>query len=120
MVMRAVRLSIVLTGLGFAAGCADGDHDVARVTIDMPCGSDRDCPTGFRCEADADHGPPITLCESSDPAITCPPGYVTSGRIGQVFCKQRGRVGARSGRGSTSITARGADRLGHGRGGTGL
>jgi hypothetical protein len=105
MVKQAIR-HIVLLG-GFLAACSpDGSGEVARVTIDMRCGTNLDCPSGFRCESEAEHGPPITLCESSDPDLTCPPGFDTKIGFGQTFCKPRSRAGARASRATTSSTMR--------------
>jgi hypothetical protein len=123
-VQQAVRLGVVLAGWLFAAACgADRDDNTARVIIDMRCGSNADCPTGFACAAEAEHGPPTTMCQSGDPTVGCPHGYQTQVGYGQTFCKPPGSVGARSGRGSTSMTARGqtAGRAGgRARGGNGL
>src|SRR5262245_12054551 len=76
MVERTARLSISLAGHVFAVACGMNEAgDLARVTIDMRCESNRDCPAGFACNAEAEHGPPTTTCDSGDPAVTCPPGY---------------------------------------------
>jgi hypothetical protein len=120
MVDRAVCLSVLLSALVAAAsgGCAERDDNTARVTIDMRCASDADCPTGFACEADAEHGPPITMCESADTDVGCPAGYETRIGYAQTFCKPRGSVGSHSRRGSgpAAITVRDrrAARTGHG------
>jgi hypothetical protein len=102
MFKRTIRNTLLVGGLAFAAACSPGGSEVARVTIDMRCGSNRDCPSGFRCESEAEHGPPITLCESSDPDLTCPPGFDTKVGFGQTFCKPRSRAGARSSHATTS------------------
>ena len=88
------RLRIVCTGLCavlalavIGACSSDRDDNTARVTIDMRCGSNADCPTGFVCEADVEHGPPTTMCESFDAQLSCPSGYETQVGYGQTFCK---------------------------------
>jgi hypothetical protein len=94
MVKHAVR-SIFLSALAFAAGCGPGRSDsISAVTIEVPCGSTADCPSGFECTADVEHGPPTALCESQDPAATCPAGYDTKVLYGQVFCKPPAPVAA--------------------------
>lgn len=79
---------LMLSGLLFAVGCgASGPDAPPSVTIDVRCASSADCPRGFSCSSDVEHGPPITLCESTDPAATCPPGYDTKVIYGQTLCK---------------------------------
>jgi hypothetical protein len=96
MTMPALSRSLVLSALVFAAACAgERDDHPARVTIDMRCDSTADCPSGFSCASEDDHGPPTTMCESEAP-VTCPPGYKTKIGYGQTFCKPQGAAGARS------------------------
>lgn len=100
MVKHAVR-SLLLSALTFAAGCSPAHSDsISAVTIEVTCGSTADCPSGFECTADIEHGPPTALCESQDPAATCPAGYETKVMYGQIFCKPPAPVatGARAGR----------------------
>jgi hypothetical protein len=87
MVQHAVR-SILLSALAFAAGCSLGrSESISAVTIEATCGSTADCPSGFECTADIEHGPPTALCESQDPAAACPAGYETKVLYSQIFCK---------------------------------
>jgi hypothetical protein len=106
--MYAARLSVLVSGWLFVAAC-DIDHDdnLARVTIDMRCSSNADCPTDFRCDMDAEHGPPTTMCQSSDAAVSCPRGYETHVGYGQTFCKLGPSVESRSMEGASSVRARG-------------
>jgi hypothetical protein len=94
MVKHAVR-SLLLSALAFAAGCSLGHSDaISAVTIEVTCGSTAECPSGFECTADIEHGPPTALCESQDPAATCPAGYETKVLYGQMFCKPPASVAA--------------------------
>ncbi|TMQ09091.1 MAG: hypothetical protein E6J91_31415 [Deltaproteobacteria bacterium] len=102
MITHAIRLSL-LSGLLIAA-CGEGP-DVVRVTIDMRCDAKASCPAGFACMTETEHGPPTTLCESSDPAATCPPGYEAKVGYGQTFCKPHQGVSSRS-HASTSAPVR--------------
>jgi hypothetical protein len=100
MVKHAVR-SILLSVLAFAAGCSPGRSDsISAVTIEVTCGSTADCPGGFECTEDIEHGPPTALCESQDPAATCPAGYETKVLYGQMFCKPPASI---AGAGRTSV-----------------
>lgn len=105
MVTHAVRMSVLLSGLLLATACGEG-ADAVRVTIDMRCGANASCPAGFACTAETEHGPPTTLCESSDPTATCPPGYDTTVGYGQTFCRPHASVSSRS-HASTSVPVRG-------------
>lgn len=94
MVNRLVQLS-VLCAAALAAACSPArDDNSARVTIDVRCATNADCPSGFVCEAETEHGPPTTMCESEDPAASCPSEYETRVGYGQVFCVPR--VGVRA------------------------
>jgi hypothetical protein len=88
MVRQIVQLSVLCVAM-LAAACSASDENSARVMIDMRCGSSTDCPRGFSCEAEVEHGPPITMCESEDPGASCPREYETRVGYGQVFCIPR-------------------------------
>ena len=106
--IKQAASTALLGALLFAAGCdpvAD-DDTIASVTIDMRCDASTACPRGFSCVADAEHGPPTTMCESTDPDATCPSGYETKIGHGQTFCTPR--AGARNRRSTSAITVRGS------------
>lgn len=106
MVKQAARY-MLLSALALAAGCGPERSDsIAAVTIEVTCDSSADCPSGFECAADVDHGPPTALCESADPAATCPAGYETKSLYGQVFCKppaSNATHGSRAGRTADAV-----------------
>jgi hypothetical protein len=126
MIKRAIRLSLLLSGVVFTAACGtEADTDAARVTIDMRCGDSAACPTGFQCEAETEHGPPTTLCQSTDAEAECPAGFETQIGYSQIFCKPHGSSSAsvRSSRTSSVIVRdRKVGKWGVGgeRGGTGI
>lgn len=107
MVKHGVWLSGLLVAVGVANACGPGrDEYTARVTIDMRCSSSADCPRGFQCLLETEHGPPTTLCESDDPTSTCPNGFVTRVGYSQLFCLPH--LGVRSSAGAaSSMTATG-------------
>jgi hypothetical protein len=88
MVRQVLQLSVLWTAV-LAAGCSSRDENSARVMIDVRCDSNADCPRGFLCEPETEHGPPTTMCESDDPGATCPRDYETHVGYGQVFCIPR-------------------------------
>jgi hypothetical protein len=109
---HVVRLSLVaLVALVGVACDAERDDNTARVTIDMRCASNGDCPTGFECEIDAEHGAPISTCQSTDATMECPRGYETHIGYGQTFCTPRLRIESRGAGASAVVPSRG--RSGH-------
>jgi hypothetical protein len=87
MVKQAVRY-MLLSALAVAASCGPERNDsIATVTIEATCNSTAECPSGFECTAEVEHGPPTALCESRDPEATCPAGYDSKVLYGQIFCK---------------------------------
>jgi hypothetical protein len=104
MINSFVQLTVLAAAiLAAACGGSARDDDPAHVTIDKRCASNADCPRGFTCAAEDEHGPPTTMCESDDPAATCPREYETYVGHGQVFCIPR--PGARA-RGAVTRAAR--------------
>lgn len=94
MLTHAIRL-ILLSGWVLTTACGGGPEAV-RVTIDMRCGADARCPSGFECIAETEHGPPTTLCESQDPAASCPPGFEATRGYGLTFCTPHPGISSRS------------------------
>ena len=88
MIRQVLQLGVLCAAV-LAAACSSRDDSTARTTIDVRCGSNTDCPRGFSCEAETEHGPPTTMCASDDPAATCPREYETRVGYGEVFCIPR-------------------------------
>jgi hypothetical protein len=86
MVKQAVRYMWLLA-LALAACGPEHSDSIAAVTIVGTCNSTADCPSGFECNPDDEHGPPTALCESADPEASCPAGFETKVRYGQTLCK---------------------------------
>lgn len=88
MFRRAIHHCLFAAGLVSTAACGLGGPDaVSKVTIERACGTSADCPGGFACNLDSEHGAPVALCESSDAAASCPAGYQTKVLFGQTICK---------------------------------
>jgi len=95
MFTRAIRRCLFVAGLVSTAACGLGGPDgTSNVTIERQCSTSADCPSGFVCNVDSEHGPPVALCESSDPAASCPAGYQTKVLYGQTICKPSSTVSA--------------------------
>src|ERR1044071_1828402 len=78
MTARGMGSCLLLAGALSVTACGLGRSEpVSTVTIEMVCNTTAECPNGFECILDSEHGPPMRLCESSDPAAVCPVGYET-------------------------------------------
>lgn len=73
------------TACGFDTAAASG-----RLTIDVRCAADSDCPGAFACEGTG----AASVCRSDDTAAGCPVGYEAETEHGQTFCKPHGGTGS--------------------------
>ncbi len=87
---------------GLAVACSDtasnevrGTH-ADRVVLDVRCSTDSECPTGFECEVEQEHGTSTSYCKShvedgaaSAPATAsgCPAGFELELEEGRSLCK---------------------------------
>ncbi len=98
-------LSLLLSTLAFSTGCTDPGTGTAsdRVIIQQACAANADCPSGFECEIEAEHGVTTSFCQSDDEHSdgTCPAGFELEVEHGQSFCRPDGSGGG-SGGGSGS------------------
>lgn len=96
-ILQAIWRRLLAVGLVSLAACGLSRSDpVPTVTIEQQCLSNVDCPTDFQCLQDSEHGPPVRLCESTDPTATCPDGYETKVMYGQTFCRPPAPIMVRS------------------------
>ena len=81
------------------AGCNSGGGEdtvfsADAVVLDVRCSADADCPTGFECETEDEHGVEQSYCVSHDEdaaaAGQCPAGYELEEEHGGTFCKLHG------------------------------
>jgi hypothetical protein len=99
MVKMVKQAVLLLSALIFAAACgAERSGTITAVTIEATCSSTAECPAGFECTADIEHGPPTALCESADPDARCPAGYETKALYGQIFCRPPAPIAAQGAR----------------------
>jgi hypothetical protein len=84
---QVARSCILIASWLLESGCgSDGADTLVNATIDMRCRINADCPARYECVSEIEHGPPTTLCESEDPAATCPAGFEARRAYGQLFC----------------------------------
>jgi len=90
MFKHAVQISLVLASILLSACAEDATSTSRRAIIDQPCAGDVDCPSGFECEVEVEHGTTTSFCIAHDEAGTCPAGYELEIEHGQSFCKPHG------------------------------
>lgn len=70
------------------------------VVLDVRCDVDSDCPSGFECEDEVEHGVDTSYCVShDDDSGECPAGYELEVEHGGTFCKPHGGGGDDDGSG---------------------
>lgn len=96
--------SLILTTLLLVpAACAtDVTTDSAqRAILETPCAADAECPSGFECEIEVEHGTTTSFCQADDDSGTCPAGYELEVEEGQAYCKPHGGSGGGGGGGGS-------------------
>jgi hypothetical protein len=88
-------LVLMISASILPAACATDPttSSAARAIIDQPCAADTDCPTGFECEIEVEHGVTTSFCQADDDDGTCPAGYELEVEHGQEYCKPHGGGG---------------------------
>lgn len=86
--MKKLLLSLLLIS---PTACTDDlTSSQQRAIIDTPCAADADCPTGFECEVEVEHGTTTSYCQADDVDGECPAGYELEVEDGQEYCKPHG------------------------------
>ncbi len=106
--METTKKALLVLGFfSLVVGCSAPNDDRStssrsdRVVLDVRCNADSDCPTGFECEIENEHGTSMSYCKShqssgaasgsSAPGTSsCPPGFEQETEHGGVFCKPHG------------------------------
>ncbi len=86
---------IVLGGLFGCSAAEDGSSQGARVVVDQRCTTAKDCPAGFQCEIETEHGITQSYCvahveDQSAPdaaPVSCPLGFEAEIEHNLTFCK---------------------------------
>jgi hypothetical protein len=92
-----------------------GSSSANRLVLDVRCATNTDCPAGFECEVEAEHGVSTSSCKSNDPVPagatpTCPAGFEAEPEHGALACKPDGSSGGTGGTGGGSAAgSSGAD-----------
>ena len=110
-----------------ACGAAPEDAGIAAdaVVLDVRCSADAECPSGFECETEVEHGVDTSYCVAHDEdaasAGTCPDGFELEEEHAGTFCKPHGGSGnsGSSGGADDGSGAGGDDGGGHDGGGHG-
>lgn len=82
-----------------AVACDVGGSGSASdaLVLDVRCAAEADCPEGFECETESEHGTEQSYCVSHDADIVgsgaCPAGYELEEEHGTTFCKPHGGSG---------------------------
>ena len=89
-----------------------GSSSANRLTLDVRCATNADCPTGFECQVEVEHGVSQSFCESHDPVApgapaTCPAGFEAEPEHGALSCKPDGSSGGASSGGTSGGAAGG-------------
>lgn len=92
-------LGLIIAG---AAACTvTGDSTVFSsdaVVLDIRCAADADCPVGFECEVEVEHGVDVSYCvghdEDASSSGQCPAGYELEEEHGGTFCQPHGGHGS--------------------------
>jgi len=82
--LLALSLSLI------TACAADNLGSARRAILETPCAADTECPTGFECEIEVEHGVTTSFCQAHDEDGTCPDGYELEVEHGQSYCKPHG------------------------------
>ena len=93
MLKNLSRLSTLLSALALSACAADGlqSGSGTGAIIDVPCAEGPECPAGFECEVEEEHGVVSSFCQADEDADPgCPPGYELEIEHGQAFCQPHG------------------------------
>lgn len=83
-------LLILSVSLSLTACIDDQLGSTSRAILDTPCAADSECPTGFECEIEVEHGTTTSFCQAHDADGACPAGYELEIEHGQEFCKPHG------------------------------
>ena len=110
-------LSVACGGSGSASSDL-GTSSANRLTLDVRCAADSDCPASFQCVVEVEHGVSQSYCESHDPVpagapATCPAGFEAEPEHGALACKPDGS-GAAGGGASGGASGGGSTSGGHG------
>jgi hypothetical protein len=90
MIKHVVTITLLLNSIVLAACTDDATSTARRAIIEQSCAADAECPTGFECEVEVEHGTTTSFCIADDESGSCPAGYELEVEHGQSFCKPHG------------------------------
>ena len=92
-------LKIITAALAFFVACGISDDTSSTDRAIIPsstCAADADCPSGFACEIEVEHGVTTSFCQAHSSSSQCPAGYEREVEHGQAYCKPHGGDGGGS------------------------
>jgi hypothetical protein len=113
--LAALAASTVACGGSSSASTSDlGSSSANRLTLDVRCTSNADCPASFECQIEVEHGVSQRFCESHDPVAagapaTCPAGFEAEPEHGALACKPDGTSSGGSATGGSATGGHDAD-----------
>lgn len=117
---------LVFGFFSLVVGCSGSTDDPGasrsdRVVLDVRCNADTDCPAGFECEVEDEHGVSTSYCKSHQSSSSgstsgstgtgtspCPPGFEQETEHGGIFCKPHGGDDGGKNDGGASTSSGGA------------
>lgn len=87
---RLARALALAPLLALAACATDPTGASQRAILDQACATSADCPTGFACEHETEHGAAASFCQAEDADTACPAGYEREVEHGQATCAPHG------------------------------
>jgi hypothetical protein len=103
MIKRILVLGFLSAALAACSNLAGtgASSQADTVVLDVRCAAAADCPTGFQCEQETEHGVTQSFCVSDPEEGTstgaCPAGYEQETEHADTFCKPHGGDGAGGG-----------------------
>lgn len=103
--------TFVFAAVATTTACTDAPDSgtLGRTIIEQSCAADADCPTGFQCEIEEEHGTTTSYCISHESgsgsgSASCPAGYELEVEHGQAYCKPHGGDDGGTGTGTTGAS----------------
>jgi Cys-rich repeat protein len=98
--MKTRRVSVLVGSFLFTsamtlAACSEEPPigSASRAIVETSCADDSQCPAGFECEIEVEHGVTTSFCQAHEESSDCPDGLELEVEHGQEFCRPHGGDG---------------------------